>query len=300
MGWATGLEYWLAKLLYQPDLSTPLGATAWWLRQWGAAVPGYLALAGLLVLFWPKLWQRRPLLYQACAVLAFTALLGAGLINQVVVQELADRHRPRETLLVGLAGHQLPAELVGNSMPSGHAGIAFALAAPFFVWRRRRPQWARLALWGGLAVGAMVGLGRIVLGAHYLSDVFIAAAISLATASFLAAGMARLQRIHPVWLVGGLIVASAAVLLGNHFRLTLSANLGTPLPTINLPCVVNAIPATKPAEGHQLQVQLEGYGAPVSNLRLVATSTSVVLGQGLGFFHSISCTALLKVEDSRE
>ena len=132
MLWLSGLEDTLAHALYQPDITSPWGSMAWSLRQWGAAVPGYMAGAALLLMFWPKLWQKRPLLYQSAAVLVLTAVLGAGLLNQVLVQELTDRHRPRETILIGQTAAALPAELNGNSFPSGHAGIAFALTSPVF------------------------------------------------------------------------------------------------------------------------------------------------------------------------
>lgn len=296
VGYLSGVETWLAQAAYQPDLSQTWGAVAWWLRQWGAAVPGYLAVACLLALFWPKLWQRRPLVYQACAVVALSALLGAGLVNQVLIQELADRHRPRETLLVGVTSQQLPAELTGNSMPSGHAGIAFCLAAPFFVWRQRRPHWAQAALATGLASGLVVGGGRIVLGAHYLSDVLIAGAIALSTASVLALLLARYRRI-PLWLLlGGFAVAGAGVVLGNHFKLTLTTPLPTPLPRLDLPCVVTAIATPAGGQAGVLQVHLTGFGAPVSGLRLAVTPERVELQRGFGIFHSLSCQATLTLD----
>ncbi len=296
MGYITGLEAWLANAMYQPDITQTWGSIAWWLRQWGAAVPAYIAILALLALLWPKLWATRPSVYQACAVLALTALLGAGLINQVLIQELADRHRPRETLLIGQLPQNLPAELNGNSMPSGHAGMAFCLAVPFFIWRRTRPNLARGVLLGGLTIGAVVGAGRMVLGAHYLSDILIAAALALSVGSLLTIFMQQVRRI-PLWLLlGGFAVAGAAVVLGNQFKLTLTAQLPTPLPQIQLPCVVEAIPALPGQPAGLLTVQLQGYGAPVSGLKLVTNTTAVRLERGLGVFHSLSCTGTLTVD----
>jgi membrane-associated phospholipid phosphatase len=296
LGYLSGFEAWLAHAAYQPDISQVWGSIAWWLRQWGAAVPGYIAVGALLALFWPKLWQMRPWLYQACAVLALTALLGAGLVNQVITQELADRHRPRETILIGQAPQNIPAELNGNSMPSGHAGIAFCLAAPFFVWRRERPTLAKAVLATGLAAGAVVGAGRIVLGAHYLSDVLVAGAIALSMASLLALMMAKVRHI-PLWLLlGGFAMAGAAVVLGNHFKLTLTAQLASPLPPITLPCVVAAVPAASGQAPGLLTVHLQGYGAPVSGLKLAITSTTVGLARGFGVFHSLTCNAILTLD----
>jgi membrane-associated PAP2 superfamily phosphatase len=296
LGYLSGLEAWLAHAVYQPDISQFWGSLAWWLRQWGAAVPGYIAVAALLALFWPKLWQSRPWLYQACAVLAFTSLLGAGLVNQVIVQELADRHRPRETLLIGQAPQNLPAELSGNSMPSGHAGIAFCLAAPFFVWRRTRPNLAKMVLVAGLGVGAVVGAGRMVLGAHYLSDILVAAAIALSFAAIFTPLLVKVRRVPYRLLLGGFALAGAAVVLGNHFKLTLTAQLPQPLPRLELPCAAAAVPAPAGTPAGLLTLQLAGYGAPVSGLKLATTSTTVRLARGLGVFHSLSCTGTLTVE----
>ncbi len=297
VGYITGLENWLAEVLYQPNIHTKIGAIAWALRQWGAALPGYVAVGCLLALFWPRLWHSKPLIYYACAVIAFSALLGTGLLNQVVLQEMADRHRPRETLLVGLQSAQLPAELTGNSMPSGHAGIAFCLAAPFFVWRQRRPRWAKAALVVGVVSGLGVGLGRMILGAHYLSDVLVAGAIALSSASLLALPVLRMRRpFPPLLLLAGCAVAAVSVVLGNHFRLTLNATLPTPFPPLNLPCVAVGTPTPPGGVAGVLTVQLTGYGAPVSGLQLAVRPEGVSLQRGWGAFHSLSCTASITLD----
>lgn len=59
----------------------------------------------------------------------------------------------------------------GRSFPSGHSSVGFALLALWFIWRRERPDWALWGLGAGLLFGYAIGLARISVGAHYLSDV---------------------------------------------------------------------------------------------------------------------------------
>lgn len=291
----SGAEVGLAKAIYQPDTMTLWGGFAWELRQWGAAVPGYIAVAALGVLLFPALKHTKPLVYNAALVMVFAAVLGAGLVNQVLVQELTDRHRPRETVLINKHIHQLPAELEGNSFPSGHAGIAFVLAAPFFVLRRHKPKLAKAVLAGGVGVGFLVGIGRMGLGAHYASDVLVAGAITLSAASVAAWWMdGRTQPISRRWLMAGACVALVGVLLGNAFKVTLMMPLDEPLPRLNVPCVVEAVPnatITRPT----LVVHVKGYGAPVSNIGLVNMGGVVRIHKGLGVYHSMRCHAQLKL-----
>lgn len=296
----SGFEVFLARVVHQPDLSTGWGRTAWALREWGAAIPSYVAIAALGVMFWPKLAAAKPLLYRSAAVMVFAAVLGAGLVNQVVLQEATDRHRPRETVLLGKEAHHLPAELEGHSFPSGHAGIAFVLAAPFFVLRRQRPKLAKQVLIGGLAVGGVVGLGRMGLGAHYASDVLVAGAISLSVAAFTAWW---LERRGPLavprrFLVVGAVVALLGLLLGNAFKLTMTMALNEPLPRLNLPCVAEAVPDAA-VSSPTLVVQLKGFGAPVSNLKLQEEGGDVSIHTGFGVFHSLRCMAELKLPVGR-
>jgi membrane-associated PAP2 superfamily phosphatase len=54
--------------------------------------------------------------------------------------------------------------------PAGHATAGFALMAfyfPFYKLKRRRL--AHAALWGGLLFGNLLGFGRVMQGAHFLS-----------------------------------------------------------------------------------------------------------------------------------
>lgn len=55
--------------------------------------------------------------------------------------------------------------------PCGQASAGFALMAGYFALRRRRPRVARAALGVGLVYGTILGVGRVLQGAHYPSHV---------------------------------------------------------------------------------------------------------------------------------
>jgi membrane-associated PAP2 superfamily phosphatase len=60
---------------------------------------------------------------------------------------------------------------MGKSFPSGHAAIGFYTIAPFFVLRRRKPRAALGLLLAGGGYGALMSVGRMLQGGHFLSDV---------------------------------------------------------------------------------------------------------------------------------
>jgi membrane-associated PAP2 superfamily phosphatase len=282
----SGCDVWLARAVYAAEPGTTWQQVAWWLRQYGTWPGALAAVAGLVGLLWPGLWRRRPLVYQTSAVLVLTALLGAGLLNQVVVQELTDRHRPREWVLA--AEPPKSGDFEGNSLPSGHAGIAFVLAAPWWVLRRQKPTVAKVFLAVGLAWGLVVGVGRMVLGAHFLSDVLVAGAISLSVAAMAAAGLRRWQSI-PYKVIGLVVaVAAAAMVLGNHFVVNLRWE-GS-VQAIDLPCKLVAVQAEAGNAGAGVNIRLEGYGAPISNLQLIQSVDGVLRLQRGGVFHHLQCT----------
>lgn len=289
--WLTGYDTALARAFHHAD-----SPTAWAARQY-ATIPGtLLALLGLVAMLWPRLWQTRPLLYRTATVMALTAILGVGLLNQLAVKNLADRPRPRETVLLAGQG-QTPNRdsFSGNSMPSGHAAMGFLLAAPFFPLRRRYPFAASTILYTGLAAGAVIGASRMALGAHYATDVLIAGALTLSTAAAINGWLERRNHIHPGLIAGGAVVTGLAYLLGNHFdNYTLTRTLPA-FQAINIPCPVQATyaPAGTPPQPATLTVRLSGYGAPVSNLQLVDNNGIISIQTRHGLYHSLACTATL-------
>jgi undecaprenyl-diphosphatase len=123
------------------------------------------------------------------ALLAVSVLAVTGL--NPLVKSVVDRPRPSVVELTG--------DVSAGSFPSGHAAVSAALLAAAAVVVGRRTSaaggWAVLAVAVGIAV--LVGVGQLVLGRHYPSDVL--------------AG----------WLLAGAVVAALhAVVYGNRLRAT--------------------------------------------------------------------------------
>ena len=96
-------------------------------------------------------------------------VLGQNLVANLV-KGIVDRARPPGHVLAGFAG---------PSFPSGHTTAAFAtFAAIALIGGRGRPG-SQQAVMLGVASGAaaMVGASRVLLGAHWLSDVVAGAAL---------------------------------------------------------------------------------------------------------------------------
>ncbi len=136
-----------------------------------SAVTGLLALAATALLVARRRWAELGVL------VAGVVLIFAGVH---VLKDAVDRPRPGG----GLIG------VSGSSFPSAHAAYS-----TFYVWLavtivvRLRPGMARGAavISAGIALTALVGLSRVYLGVHYLSDVSAGWALGIAAFSLCAA-----------------------------------------------------------------------------------------------------------------
>ena len=101
--------------------------------------------------------------WRTCALLV--AIVPGGMLLNVTVKDLVERHRP-------VFANPL-VTLTSYGFPSGHAAASTLLYGALTVyWLRHGNGAARpAALIAGPLVIALVGLSRLYLGAHYLSDV---------------------------------------------------------------------------------------------------------------------------------
>jgi membrane-associated phospholipid phosphatase len=105
-------------------------------------------------------WQRR----WGAALMLVLVTAGAQLLNDVL-KELFHRTRP-ESVQALIHAQQY-------SFPSGHAMVAsaFYLYLAYLTWRLVRPRWRGVLIVGLVVLVLLIGLSRIYLEAHYLSDV---------------------------------------------------------------------------------------------------------------------------------
>jgi len=188
--WFSGWDLTVARFFYDPAM----GAKHWYLENfplWKAVfydgVP-YLAgavLIGSIVIIIASTvlhrWQRLRL-YAAYVLLVF--LLGPGLLVNSLFKDHWGRARPVQVMELGGTEPYTPplyyvADGKGRSFPSGHSSVGFAFIAFWFLWRKRKPQWASVALVLTLLSGCTIGLTRMAAGGHFLSDVMWSAWLPL-------------------------------------------------------------------------------------------------------------------------
>ncbi|WP_029914900.1 phosphatase PAP2 family protein [Pelobacter seleniigenes] len=170
------LDKTLAGHFYSAESGWFLKKRPFWdaLHHYGT-LPGLLfSLAGLVT--WLASFYRPGLRAwrKPCMVIVLTAVLGAGLLVNAVLKQYWGRPRPSQTIEYGGQWEYRPIfhpgpPGQGASFPCGHATMGFVFLAAAGCYRHSR----RLAGAGvicGIAAGVLLSAGRIVQGAHFLSD----------------------------------------------------------------------------------------------------------------------------------
>ena len=167
-----GLPVWIKAAFGQ---ITYLGLSGYMFTLCGFALFGAIAARG---------WGRGPRFDRACLFVAERAgfliavLAFSGLASQVI-KHLFGRARPSLIDMVGPFHFDLMAmKSTYASMPSGHAVSAFAMAVSL-GWMAPRLRWPLL----GLAL--LIAISRVVISAHYPSDVIAGAGLGVFSAVLL-------------------------------------------------------------------------------------------------------------------
>ncbi|MCD0501704.1 phosphatase PAP2 family protein [Bordetella petrii] len=168
------------------SLSLTMPPSLLWLLSWFTYLGDrnlltVIAVGMTLALLWRREWG----VALACAI----ATGGAGALNQLL-KHLFQRVRPEH--VHGFVNAD------GWSFPSGHASAALAVYGfgCYLLLRATRPRWHPHCLAGAAILIAAIGVSRILLQVHYLSDVVAGFALSLMWLALCLAGAERVQALR--------------------------------------------------------------------------------------------------------
>jgi membrane-associated phospholipid phosphatase len=161
--WDIPLAYYCRSLsrsvLDIAEIITITGESRWY---YIILVPAYVVVRFIVK---HKIWSIRVLFL-------FVALSASGLIN-MLIKWIAGRHRPISMFNNGEFGFDYFRMIYeSTSFPSGHTVTSFALAAAISILF---PRWSIPAF----TAAAAIGMSRIMITSHYLSDVFAGAGIGI-------------------------------------------------------------------------------------------------------------------------
>jgi membrane-associated phospholipid phosphatase len=144
------------------------------------AMVGSIVSLLTVYLFARRRWYR---------LLALIVVVPGGMLLNVLLQSAFHRTRPQFSDPILL--------LTTYSFPSGHtmaATVLYGLLAAFAVWTLSAWRWRVLAVLIAGFLITLVGLSRLYLGAHYLSDVLAAVAEGLAWLALCLTAVESLRR----------------------------------------------------------------------------------------------------------
>lgn len=173
--WRPEDGFWLGDSLY---------ARAWY--HGITRVRNVLVIPACVVLaVWWGVRRRLPLGIPPRAFLLFvgTLAIGSGVVVNEALKNHWDRARPRDVERFGGEAEFTPALVPADqcedncSFVSGHASFVFVGYAIALVARRRKT-----AIAGVTALGLAAGLGRMMQGGHFLSDIVFAGLVMFGVA----------------------------------------------------------------------------------------------------------------------
>ncbi len=176
-----GLALYLKQAWTYQDLALWRAIT-----ELGNSAPYALAALAAIAVSNAVGWRatRLPTLARIAQVKRYAWLLLASLaLSGLVVQALKltiGRLRPRYLFESGSYGFEpFNLDFAANAFPSGHSQTIWVVAVVVFL------AWPRYGVWAGI-VAALVSVSRIILTAHYASDVLMGTAVGSAIVLVLA------------------------------------------------------------------------------------------------------------------
>ena len=179
--WFSDVDIQAANFFYFPEESNVwrLGEHPIWkfFYQLGPIITISVAVSALVVILLSTIKISWGLYRIQAAFILFSFLLGPGLIVNTLFKDNWGRPRPIHIEQFKGTEQYVPplkynAQGDGKSFPSGHSSLGFAFIAFWFLWRKRKPLWAKAALGFSLLLGSLLGIARMAAGGHFLSDVF--------------------------------------------------------------------------------------------------------------------------------
>lgn len=272
----------------------PLAREFPWLILYRAAswITALLILAGLAA-FALSLTPRRRHWRGAATLVLLAVVIGPGLIGNAVLKDHWQHPRPRDLTELGGSMHYVPSPLIGPeggaSFPCGHCTVGFLFGLGWWIFRGRRPRWAAISLAAGLMIGALLGVGRMAAGAHFLSDVIWSALLAYGVTHILYYHVLRLEAsVVPTtassgagpqrWLralsiaapLVGIIVLLALTAFPHGSDLTANVALASGTPR-NLEveadrASITVVLVDAPASRLAIEGELHGFGLPTAQL----------------------------------
>lgn len=294
---ATGtVDIAAARWFFRPDAVDhwPLARESPWLIFYGAAswITAALVLAGLAA-FALSLTRGHRHWRGAATLVLLAVVIGPGLIGNTVLKDHWQHPRPRDLIELGGSMHYVPSPLIGHeggaSFPCGHCTVGFLFGLGWWIFRGSHPRWAAVSLAAGLVVGALLGVGRMAAGAHFLSDVIWSALLAYGVTHILYYYVLRLEapalrpaassgEDPPRWPraltiaapVAGVLVLLALYALphGSDLARTAALSPGTPrnlevdADRANITIVLVDAPSSRLA----IEGELHGFGLPSAHL----------------------------------
>lgn len=174
----TDLDITSARWFYHPGQNNPwpVANVPVWSFFYASApwITGSLAIAGTAALIAGLLRKEARQFRTHGLFILLCVALGPGLIVNGILKDHWGRARPRQIVEFGgkypYTQPLVPSDAHGKSFPCGHCSVGYLYGAGWWLWRRQYPKAAALSLLTGLALGTLLGFGRLAAGAHFLSD----------------------------------------------------------------------------------------------------------------------------------